>query len=97
MAVFEKKKPKSGGRKKGAKNKSTILFQFKGITEEDKQTIFKAAMKLVEKGNVTIINKFLDKLFYNAVPTPIDEGKQEPPEFENMSDIELDEYIQKYR
>ena len=68
MAKFQKGNKKTTGRQKGSKNKATLLFQFKGITENDKKVIFDEAMKLVKKGNVTIISKFLDKMLPNAIP-----------------------------
>lgn len=66
MAKFEKGRQKTGGKKRGTVNKTTLLF--KGIAEEDKELIIRKAMQLVKKGNVTIINKLLDKLFFNAIP-----------------------------
>ena len=66
--MFVKGKPKTGGKKKGSKNKATLLMQFDGITEDDKKEIFVAAMKLVKKGNVTIIAKLIDKMLPNLQP-----------------------------
>lgn len=77
--TYQKGHKKLGGRVKGTKNKTTLLFQFTGFTEEDKLKVYKAALKLVEKGNVTIISKFLDKMFPNALPKD-DEGNFIMPE-----------------
>lgn len=63
---FEKGHKKKGGIKKGTKHKGPIIFN--GLTEENKAEVIKQAMILVKKGNVTIINKLLDKLVANAIP-----------------------------
>jgi hypothetical protein len=66
--MFVKGKQKTGGKKKGSRNKATLLMQFDGMTESDKRKVFNAAMKLVKSGNVTIIAKLIDKMLPNLQP-----------------------------
>lgn len=61
--MLEKKREKTGGRVKGTKNKSTLLFQ--GLLEKDKIELLKVAIKLAKEGNATIMNKLLDKMLPN--------------------------------
>lgn len=72
MGKFEKGNKIAKGRPKGAKSKLNKLLAFNGFTAEDQRTIFNEAMKLVKKGNVTIINKFLDKMLPNIQPMVLD-------------------------
>lgn len=63
MGRFVKGQPKIGGKKKGSKNKSTLLFQ--GILEEHKIELLEKAIQMAKNGNATIMNKLLDKLLPN--------------------------------
>ena len=78
MGQFEKG-VKINGRRKGSKNKATVLLEYKGFTEADKLRVFNAAMKLVDEGNVTIIGKMIDKMLPPAIPKD-DEGNPIMPE-----------------
>lgn len=78
MGQFEKG-VKINGRRKGSKNKATTLLEYKGFTEADKMRVFNAAMELVDKGNVTIITKLIDKMLPPAMPKD-DEGNLIMPE-----------------
>lgn len=73
--AFQKGHKKVGGKKKGSKNKSALLFEFaKQITEEEKQVLFrevyKQTLELVRAKNVTIINTLINKMFPNLEPEP---------------------------
>jgi hypothetical protein len=75
--MFVKGREKTGGKKKGSKNKSTLLFQ--GLLEKDKVDLLKVAIKLAKEGNATIMNKLLDKMLPNieseAAKNPFVENK----------------------
>lgn len=90
---FKKKRKKTGGRQKGTKNKSTILFQ--NLLSEDKAELVRKAVNLALEGNVAVINKLLDKILPNAQPKPIIPPieKDLVPDFANWTDEQLDEYI----
>jgi hypothetical protein len=75
---FEKGRPKTGGKQKGSKNKSTILFA--EILDKERANLLRVAIRLAKKGNATIMNKLIDKMIPNLQPvdppkTP-DENKQ---------------------
>ena len=57
---WKKGKPKSGGRKKGSKNKATVLFSDM-LNEKTKGELLEVAIKMAKGGNATIMNKLLDK------------------------------------
>lgn len=60
------KKGQSGninGRPRGRKNASTVLFQ--NILDEHKQNLIEKAIELAEGGELSVLNKLLDKI----VPT----------------------------
>ena len=59
MAKFGKGHEKLGGRVKGSKNKSTILFE--NLLNDNKYELLATAIKMAKEGNATIMNKLLDK------------------------------------
>jgi hypothetical protein len=71
--AFQKGHKKVGGKKKGSRNKSTVLLEFaKEITAEEKQILFREVynqtLELVRAKNVTIINTLINKMFPNLEP-----------------------------
>ncbi|KAF0146797.1 MAG: hypothetical protein FD143_3241 [Ignavibacteria bacterium] len=69
MAKFnssQKGKKKTGGRKKGSLNKSTITIQ--QLLESERISLLEVAIKMAKQGNTGIMNKLLDKLLPNVQP-----------------------------
>lgn len=60
---FNKNKEKTGGRKKGSKNKSTLIFE--NLLIENRAELLNKAIELAKEGNERILLKLLDKI----VPT----------------------------
>lgn len=50
----------NSGRPKGARNKSTILFE--NILENSKADLLNKAIELAQNGEVSVLNKLLDKI-----------------------------------
>ncbi|MDQ3020094.1 MAG: hypothetical protein M3R36_05945 [Bacteroidota bacterium] len=61
--LFEKRRKKTGGKQRGTKNKSTILFD--KILESEKENLVRKAIELAIQGNSRILCKLLDKLIPN--------------------------------
>ena len=76
---WRKGKPKTGGRKKGSKNKATVLFSDM-LNEQTKGELLQAAIKMAKEGNATIMNKLLDKFMpsLNSIDFPKDEDGRFP-------------------
>ena len=91
---FKKGRAKTGGRKKGVRNKSTI---FLSLTDEERNEVFMQAMAMVRAKNVTILAKMIDKVQASKVPDEVVTNSfgLEAPEFENMPTDKLKEYIKK--
>ena len=56
---FEKGHKKVGGKKKGSRNKSTLIFE--DLLKNSKYELLETAIKMAKEGNATIMNKLLDK------------------------------------
>ena len=65
--MFEKGRKKTGGKKKGVKNKSTLIFE--DLLKNSKYELLETAIKMAKEGNASIMNKLLDKFLpsLNAV------------------------------
>lgn len=60
---YPKKKEKTGGRKVGSRNKSTLIFE--NLLIENRAELLNKAIELAKEGNERILLKLLDKI----VPT----------------------------
>lgn len=60
---YPKKKEKTGGRKRGSKNKSTLIFE--NLLLENRAELLDKAIEMAKEGNERILLKLLDKI----VPT----------------------------
>lgn len=75
--MFVKGKEKTGGRQKGSKNKSTLLFE--QLLEENKYALLETAIKLAKEGNATIMNKLLDKFLPSLNSMDLHSGTDDKP------------------
>jgi len=60
---FEKGRNKTGGKQKGTKNKTTLIFE--NLLIENRAELLSKAIELAKQGNERILLKLLDKI----VPT----------------------------
>lgn len=77
--TYKKGHVKLGGRKKGSKNKATVLFSDM-LNEQTKGELLQAAIQMAKEGNATIMNKLLDKFMpsLNSIDFPKDEDGRFP-------------------
>ena len=97
--AYQKGHKKVGGKKKGTKNKSTLLLGFaKEISVEEKQELFREvynhALELVRKNNVTIINTLLNKMLPNAEIIKNENNDVEMPK--NIDELSDEQAIELY-
>ena len=92
---FKKGHTYGKGRPKGSKNKKTF-----DDVEWDDKTIDMVQEKIIElakEKNVPILKKFLDVILPNAIPKQEIKKDSPFPEFEEMSEEELDKWIEANR
>jgi len=91
VGQFEKGNKASAGRPKGSKNKTILSVDW---IEADLKEIKLAIMRLVKKDNPTIVGKFIDKLEANKLADSLQTEENPYPEFDDMSEKDLDNYIE---
>jgi hypothetical protein len=76
-----------GGRKKGSLNKSTVLFS--SILDEEKENLVKVAIRLAKNGEVSVLNKLLDKVLPTLSHNKNENQNDDSKEFETRLEIVL--------
>jgi len=76
---FEKGHKKVGGKKKGSKNKSTLIFE--DLLKNSKYELLETAIKMAKEGNATIMNKLLDKFMPSLNSIDMSSGENNKPTF----------------
>jgi hypothetical protein len=80
---FNKNKEKTGGRKRGSKNKSTLIFE--NLLIENRAELLSKAIELAKEGNERILLKLLDKI----VPTLNSMDLQQNDQRSNVFEVRL--------
>ena len=80
---FEKGRNKTGGKQKGSKNKSTLIFE--NLLIENRAELLSKAIELAKEGNERILLKLLDKI----VPTLNSMDLQQNDQRSNVFEVRL--------
>ena len=75
---FDKGHKKVGGKKRGSKNKSTLLFE--NLLLENRTELLSKAIELAKEGNERILLKLLDKIVPTLNSIDLGEGQGKLPE-----------------
>lgn len=87
---FEKGHKKVGGKQKGSKNKSTLIFE--DLLKNSKYELLEVAIKMAKEGNAAIMNKLLDKFMpsLNSIDLSGEDGKAQVIEINVRSNSRSD-------